>query len=238
MRMSLLAVALALPLWSGSAQALELLTNGGLDDPPVNEGDSATGWTLDERLGAANTPAEDTASFPNFGDRTGDGRGLWLRSFEGFLHDGDDDAADAILTQIVPGIAGFHYAFSGWSKWEENYSGGLATVTGTFLELRFLDAADAGISGVLLDLRTEQQNDAAWRQHVLNAVAPAGTAKVLVTAYALDMLPSDANPQSAFFDDFSLECRECVVPEPASAGLCWLGLAALAAARVRRGHAR
>jgi hypothetical protein len=65
---------------------------------------------------------------------------------------------------------------------------------------------------------------------VLNAVAPAGTAKVLVTAYALDMLPSDANPQSAFFDDFSLECRECVVPEPASMGLGWIAVLGLAAA--------
>ncbi len=83
------------------------------------------------------------------------------------------------------------------------------------MEMRFLDATSAGISGVLIDLRSVQQNDGTWRQHMLMGTAPAGTASVLVTAYALDMVPNEnlaPGGQSAFFDDFSLDC----VPEPAS----------------------
>lgn len=217
----------ALVFGAGGAQALELLQNGNLNDPGIHESDAIVAWTLDEFLTAANTPMENTATFASFADRTGGGTGLWLRPFES-----ETEPGDAILAQIVPGTPGFHYSFSGWSKWEAFYSGGLPTTTGTFMEIRFLDAGDAGLAAVLLDLRGEQQNDSTWRQHVLAGVAPAGTVSVLVTAYALDMFRSDGNPQSAFFDDFSLECRECTVPEPA--GLVAGGIGALALALRRR----
>jgi hypothetical protein len=158
------------------------------------------------------------------------GVGLWLRAFEGLFYGNNNEPSDAILTQIVPGTPGMKYVYTGWSRWEGGYSGGVTTLspnspsgavpspTGTFMEMRFLDATAAGISGVLLDLRTEQQNDGIWRQHMLMGTAPAGTASVLVTAYALDMVPNVNMPpggQSAFFDDFSLVC----IPEPASVAL-------------------
>ena len=57
----------------------------------------------------------------------------------------------------------------------------------------------------------------------MTATSPAGTAKVLVTAYALDMVPNvnmAPGGQSAFFDDFSLR----VIPEPASMTLGALAL--------------
>jgi hypothetical protein len=85
------------------------------------------------------------------------------------------------------------------------------------MEMRFLDASNAGISSVLRDLRTEQSNDGIWRQHTLVGAAPPNTASVLVTAYAVDMIPNIDPGQSAFFDDFSL------VPEPNSLATIWMG---------------
>ena len=53
-------------------------------------------------------------------------------------------------------------------------------------------------------IATLQQNDAVWRQFSFMATAPAGTAKVQVEAGAANMYNTGVNPQSAFFDDFSL----------------------------------
>jgi hypothetical protein len=151
------------------------------------------------------------------------GTGLWLRPFEGNIgpNAGLDKAINAFLVQTVPGTAGLTYTFSGYSRWEANYSGGVANLdadkvappdmagppspTNTIMRLEFLDAGNSVIGGTSLDLRTVQTNANVWVQHTLTpTVAPAGTASVRVTAEATDMKFNVDPGQSAFYDTFSL----------------------------------
>jgi hypothetical protein len=107
---------------------------------------------------------------------------------------------------------------SGWARFETNWPGGLdfllgnwppatASPTRTEFALEFLDAGSAVLPGsVVVDLHDDrgQGNDNEWYQHTLKAVAPAGTVNVRVRASMVDGVNPDANPQSAFVDDFSL----------------------------------
>jgi hypothetical protein len=208
---------LAVAGWLISAPALaqpNLLTNGNLDSPGIHESDLVDGWTL-----AESPPATNTATFANFGDHTGAGGvGLWLRAFVGTQWDDPIDAADADLYQEVPGTPGQQYTMSGWARFETNWPGGLEFLLGSWppatpsptrteFALEFLDAGSAVLPGsVVVDLHDDlgQQNDGEWHQHTLMAIAPAGTVNVRVRASMVDGVNPDANPQSAFVDDFSL----------------------------------
>jgi hypothetical protein len=93
----------------------------------------------------------------------------------------------------------------------------------------------------VLDLATVQQGDAVWRQFTLDGgVAPGGTAFVRVSVGAINMGNSGVNPQSAFFDDFSLNeilpggLAAGNVPEPGTFALCSLAMFGLLSIR-RRG---
>jgi hypothetical protein len=179
-------------LTSASAPTTEMLANPNFS------------FTLTE------SPAgRDTASGAAFANRAAPGaNGLWLRAFTGSLA----DPSDATLSQIVPATPGGDYSFSAWSRWEANYSGGLAVISGspsptkTMLELAFLDAGNAVIgTPVTLDLKTAGQlNDNTWRQFTVNGTAPANAANVRVSAMMIDGVNSGSDPQSAFFDDLSL----------------------------------
>jgi hypothetical protein len=176
----------------------DFLTNGNLNmvGPPA-------GYELVE------SPAgTDTASFRDFANHTENGQqGLWLRAFAN---------GDAIVSQTVGGVPGGKYTFSGWSKWEFNYSGGLlpTTTTETFLRMEFLNSANAVIgTPLLLDLRDAGQlADDTWRQFSLMGTAPAGTANVRVSAGAIGMFFNTDPQQSGFFDDFSLDLEVVGVP--------------------------
>lgn len=237
-------------LGGGMTQAQNLLTNPGLDDPPVHEGTTATGWTLiTERT--VSGPAL-TANFPTFADREAPaGRGLWYRAFVGTAA----DAAQATLFQDVPGIPGALYRMSGWAHFERFYPGGVdninagtgppdptddgpASPTDTFFALQFLDGGSNVLAGsIQVELRANGQTndpDAAirdWLQHSLTATAPAGTATVRVLTRMVDGIANPGvNPQSAFVDDFSLS----IVPEPASVALVMIGMLGLAGLVRRR----
>ena len=57
---------------------------------------------------------------------------LWLRAFEGGedLLENGDHLTNAILSQSVPGVVGETYTFTGDSRWEANYAGGVDILTG------------------------------------------------------------------------------------------------------------
>jgi hypothetical protein len=149
----------------------------------------------------------DTASFRDFANHTEGGQqGLWLRAFE---------EGDATMSQTVPGVAGGDYTFSAWSLWETGYAGAdPLSGTQTLMTMEFLDAASAVIGTPLtLDLNEAgQTNDANWRQFMLEGTSPAGTANVRVSVAGLGMINSGINPQSAFFDDLSLDLAVVGVP--------------------------
>lgn len=203
-------------LTGASAPTTDKLVNGNWNQTPTLTPE----WKLTEL-----PDGTDTASFAGFANHTpGGSNGLWLRAFEG---DATNMGVDAILSQTVAAVPNGQYTFSGWSKWEGNYSGGVTTLSGssplgavasptkTSLELAFLDASDAVIgTPVTLDLRTVQMNDSTWRQSTLMGTAPANAAKVRVTASAVDMVFNTDPQQSAFFDDFSLMGPGASTPIP------------------------
>jgi hypothetical protein len=129
---------------------------------------------------------------------------------------------NATLTQSVAATPNETYTFKGWSRWEANYSGFVETLdeggprgavpspTETTMELAFLDANGAVIgTPILRDLRDEPAEIPGTDvEHILEGLAPAGTARVRVTAAARDMVwngvESNGAQQSGFFDSFSL----------------------------------
>lgn len=173
--------------------------------------------------------------------------GVWLSPFHGDFA----NPVDGIMSQQVSGVAGGSYTFTGWSKWEGTYSGGVDTITNspipsdvgmpspteTQMELTFLDSIGGVISTSVLDVRTDRAaqiggsavNNNMWYMHTINGVAPTGTASVRVSASMLDGVFNGPGGQSAFWDDFSLNFTPggaVAVPEPSSAIGLVFGLAA------------
>ena len=195
----------------GSAHAQNLLSQGDFEAV----GGEITGWTLLESGSISGLGGVNSAERSTYGQYEGDYQ-LFLRSWEG--GSGEDwETVDAVLSQTVAGTEGETYTFTGWSRWEDNYSGGVSTLTGgpmsgeaspteTNMRVEFLDSSGSVIgTPVELDLRTEQANIDYWLEHTLTtSAAPTGTASVRVTAEALDMVFNTDPLQSAFYDNFSL----------------------------------
>ena len=163
-RSTLLITCLLVSVVANGAQAVELLTNGGLE--PF--GGEFPGWSLLE--------TDDTGASTNsgeareFADRSNGGLGIWLRPWVGGSAD-PSPLVNMVLSQTVPATAGEGYSFEGWSRWEANYAGGVATLdassphgaipspTRTEMELAFLDTSGSVIGTPhTLDLRTQQSN--------------------------------------------------------------------------------
>jgi hypothetical protein len=195
-------------LTATGAPSTELLVNPGLETPPAT---GLENWTVSMNDPGApdNMQVVRAASFANH--TTGGTRGVWLSAF--FGEPGTE--VDGAVSQTVAGAAGGQYTFTGWSKWETNF-----TTASTTMELAFLDGTDVVI-GVPVSLnvgndRTVQSGgnpkDGAWYQHTLSGSAPPGTARVRVTAGMTDGVNGGANPQSGFFDDFVLEVAPAATP--------------------------
>ncbi|MCA9149928.1 MAG: hypothetical protein KDA92_11535 [Planctomycetales bacterium] len=158
----------------------------------------AVGAPLGFQIEEVRAGADTLIGYRDFANHTDDGQqGVWLRAFAG---------GDAEVYQIVDASPGGQYEFTTWSKWETGYSGGLDDPNVvTTIGMDFLDAGGTVLSTEVLDLvEAGQFNDGTWRDFSLTATAPANTAQVRVSAGAIGMYNSGVNPQSAFFDDFSL----------------------------------
>lgn len=91
-----------------------------------------------------------------------------------------------------------------WRSRFGTVAGSGVSPTETTFEMEFLDAGGNVLdTPFVLDLRTEQMNDAMWRTHTLMGTAPPGTAQVRVTAAARDMV-ENFGFQNAYLDNFSL----------------------------------
>lgn len=218
--------------------ATELLLNPGLETAPPT---GLENWTL-----VSNDPANEqndevirTAGFANR-PAGGGSRGAWLSSFFGEISPPGESGApvDGMLFQTVPGTPGEEYTFSGWTRWETNFSGGQDTLTGgtqawmglpsptqMFFEIAFLDELGEVLgTPSQLDLKAARQAECGdansatcgpdgngWVQHELSAIAPAGTADVRVSGIMIDGV-STGGQQSAFFDDFVLTAASAGLP--------------------------
>ncbi|QEG35447.1 PEP-CTERM sorting domain-containing protein [Bythopirellula goksoeyrii] len=163
--------------------------------------------------------------------------GVWLSSFFGGntnFATPNTDPVSGIISQTVEAVAGGTYTFSGWTKFETNFSGGLDTIPDTLgdnalfkgmpspttVEIRvdFLDINSVVIDSAVIDVKQARQaacggnandltcgpNSDGWVQSTLQAVAPAGTIFARLTAQMLNGVTTTGQ-QSGFFDDFSLD---------------------------------
>ncbi|MCA9260301.1 MAG: hypothetical protein KDA61_13915, partial [Planctomycetales bacterium] len=222
-RLFLFALAASLgfvPLQQGRAQ--NLLSGGdfeAVDAPDI------PGWTVNEFASGTNIFVDSVVQ-NGFSPFSGD-YVVWVRPFVGGIDPGPNNLTNAELSQVVPVTAGQSYTFSGYSRWESNYSGGVdlldpvgplgevASPTQTVMEIEWLDGSGAAIGTPLsLDLRTEQINinlwgDAIGDSHKLTGTAPAGAVSARVLAANRDMVwntfagDTDGPSQSAFWDTFS-----------------------------------
>ncbi|MEX2308867.1 MAG: hypothetical protein WD738_14805 [Pirellulales bacterium] len=217
---------------SSTADAVELLSNGNLE--LINLPPS---WSLVETvtdMPGRSVNAGEIEGFANQPNPAANQAGLWLRAFAGNQNGLMNQKINAILSQTVPGAAGENYTFSGWSLWEQNYSGGVdfldplspsmggPSPTETTMKLEFLDSGGSTIgTPVSLDVKSNRvaqspiffANDNAWYQHTLMGTAPAGTANVRVTASGTDMIINIDPGQSAFYDNFSLKAASAPATE-------------------------
>jgi hypothetical protein len=215
-------------LTADSDPETELLMNAELDEPPPSALDF---WDLVEdpptQTEILRTPGQ---AFSNH--TPGGSNGVWLSAFFGAHPNFEADPVDGIMSQTVDAVPGGTYVFSGWTKFEQNFSGGVDTIaaggggffagepspTETIIELEFRDSEGTVLGTSTIDLRAERQamcggnaNDEmcgpasnGWTQHTLQAVAPDNAFSATLRAGMIDGVFNIDPRQSAFFDDFSL----------------------------------
>jgi hypothetical protein len=245
-------------LKAGGTGDTDLLINGNLNLGPP---DALDFWNQQEvpatQLEILRTPI---APFSNH--TPGGTRGVWLSAFFGNHPSYEPTPVDGIISQRVDAVPGATYTFSGWTKFEANFSGGVDTIsptspgtipgqtspTMTQIKLEFLDINSAVIGSSVIDVKqarrlispTGNANDNAWYQHTLSAVSPAGTVFARLTAQMIDGVFNVDPGQSGFFDDFSLDgpavsrTLATSVPEPSSLGSLALGVILLGVGKHRR----
>ncbi len=118
-------------LYTTANPGTDLLTNGSLN---LGTPDALDFWNQQEGPQDFTPFNEILRAGPGqtFSNHTpGGSRGVWLSAFFGFAPDwSTDEGVDGIISQTVEAVAGGSYNFSGWTKFETNYSGGVDTITG------------------------------------------------------------------------------------------------------------
>jgi hypothetical protein len=232
MRRRLIWLVVACSVTAVASAQTNLLTDGNFEYSTV-----VPSWDLVESIFDQNTMADrgfqeiNSAQQHTFGPHSGT-YALWLRAFVGGAAPNPDNLTNAVLSQTAPATVGEQYTFTGWSRFEQSYSGGFDTLPGTSplgavaspttttMRLEFLDSGGSLLgSPVSVDVKAERKvqsgfnfaNDNVWRQHSLMGTAPMGAASVRVTAEARKMLYTEGSFESAFYDDFAL--RTVSAPE-------------------------
>lgn len=214
-----LSIAIAAPTAFGQ----NLLLDG--DFEPAGGG--IPNWQLEEFVTGNNNDIN-SGELSTFNNTQDGDQMIWFRGFSGGEDPGPDNLTNAILSQTVDILAGNNYTFSGYSRFEANYSGGVDTLdsssplgavpspTETEFTLEFLDGSGSPVgSSVIFDVKQDRlaqvafpilgANDNNWYQHVLpSTMAPVGATQARVSASAIDMVWQVGANQSAFVDAFSL----------------------------------
>jgi hypothetical protein len=144
--------------------------------------------------------------------------------FKPFSGNATDGPATAHLQQKVGGTPGLAYQLSGWAGAETN-----ALMQGAEIAIDFLNSSNGVISSatanLLPTLFVPNGQPFNYKNYIVNAVAPAGTAFVQARASMIGALGNPAGGGQAFVvDDFTLQS---FVPEPASVSLVMLGVMGL-----------
>ncbi len=207
----LLACSFRASVFSSTVHAQNLLLNGDLEIPSIE----VPNWTLQEfrtgssaeinsvtREGFANQPASVAGEY-----------GIWLRPWA--AGDTSTEMVNGVISQIVPGVPTENYTFTGWSKFEQNYAGGVTT-------LDFLSPLDPGrrvrclrppirclrwrslMRAIMSSVRQSRwicasprgplPNNNTWIQHTLTGAAPAGTANVRMSVDAKRRVQYQSQP--------------------------------------------
>lgn len=178
--------------------------------------------------------AELWAGGPASPDTGPEDRGIFFKSFYGGApFPGDlNPTITTHMTQDVAATPGTTYTLKGWAAAESNYSGLIAPGGQTFFALDFLSGGGGVIASVELDLEASglavNPRDASiegpwnWREYVLAAIAPPGTAEVRTRVSVLDGFYTMDPGQAFIVDDFTLEAIP--VPEPSAGVLALVGM--------------
>jgi len=226
-----------------------LLTNGNLDVTApveivpgfflpkptvwVNEGSRSLSGPYEDEMssepwaGPAPTPVTaDGTGLPHPESCGGLDCAVFFKAFSGSITDG---AATGHLYQDVPATPGAQYELTGWAGAESNF------LAGAEFAIDFLDAGLGLIGSSELDLLAAgllvpNGQPFNYKQFLVSAIAPAGTALARARVSMIDGMPNPAGGGQAFVvDDFVLS----IVPEPTTALLATLG-GALILVRRRR----
>jgi hypothetical protein len=182
-----------------TATAQNLLDDPGFELATSGGQTSNSAWVLNVNFPDGVDPAAQFQTAPWSSNPTGTpGTGIWLRSFEGNQSHGDPPA-DATIFQDVAGSGGIEYIVSAWYKQEPFHE-----TQSTHIGIAFFDGSSLPLGEVTLELSDLHPGNSTWIQYFIVAEAPGSTATIRTFGGMVDGVDALMNPQSAFFDDFSL----------------------------------
>lgn len=225
-------------MMAASSQAQNLLTNPGFE-ASATAADFPSWMVFEENVDAPSIVVNSLGQ-ESFADRLSPPenpatKGMWMKPWSGSTCCGvgtnppweTNYANNGYLSQTVPGVAGDTYTFGGWSRFEQNFSGGVNDLdpsspfrggqpspTDVFISVEFLNGAGTPIgSPIEIDVKADREvdiggpfaNDNMWYQaSATTPAAPAQTASVRFTAGMRSGVFNADPSQSAMMDDFSL----------------------------------
>ncbi len=147
------------------APGTPLLSNGDLN---LGTPSALDFWNRVETA-CCNGEVQRTAGFANH--TPGGTLGVWLSPFFGSHPVFQPDPVDGSISQTVNAVAGGTYNFSGWMRFEQNYSGGVDTIsaastgflagmpspTQSLITLEFLNNLGEVIQSSVIDVKEERQ---------------------------------------------------------------------------------